>query len=53
MELYAKGVPKWSQKLCQNSSKINAKTGKGKDHEKHKMNVSLNGKIIQTQCKHN
>ena len=30
-----KGVPKWSQNRCQNSSKINAKTSNEKDQENH------------------
>ena len=33
--LMPKGVPKWSQNRCQNSSKINAKTGNEKDQENH------------------
>ena len=35
MEFYTKGVPKWSHNRYQNSSKINAKTGNGKDQENH------------------
>ena len=53
MECDAKGVRKWSQNRCQNSSKNNAKTTKVKDYENHKNNVSLNGKIIKNNCKHN
>ena len=51
MKFYAKGVPKWSQNRCHNSSNINAKTGKEKDHETHKDPVSLNGKNIQLDLK--
>ena len=36
MEFAAKGVPKWKQNRCQDSSQINAKTCNGKIHEKHK-----------------
>ena len=36
MEFDAKGVPKWSQHRCQNSSKINANTGNGTTAENQK-----------------
>ena len=32
---YVKGIPKWSQNRCQNTSNINAKTGNEKDYENH------------------
>ena len=35
MENNAKRLPKWSRNRCQNSSKINAKTGIEKDQENH------------------
>jgi hypothetical protein len=35
MKFDAKGIPKCSQNRCQNSSKINAKTGNEKDQENH------------------
>ena len=35
MEFDAKGIPKWSQKRCQKSSKINAKNDNEKDQENH------------------
>ena len=35
MENYGKRLPKWSQNQCQNSSKINAKTGVEKGEENH------------------
>ena len=42
---------KWSQNRCPKSSKINAKTGKAKMMKIIKNHVSLNGKIIQINCK--
>ena len=36
--------------LGRNSSRINAKTGKEKDHENNQNHVSLNGEIIQVDC---
>jgi hypothetical protein len=35
MKNEAKTLPKWSRNRCQNSSKINAKTGIEKDQENH------------------
>ena len=38
MEFDAKGMPKWNQHRCQNSSKIDAKSGNDKKYEKHDKN---------------
>jgi hypothetical protein len=35
MKFYAKRLPKWSQNRCQNSLKIDARTGIEKDQENH------------------
>ena len=35
MRIDGKKVPKWSQNQWKNTSKINAKTGRGKDEEHH------------------
>ncbi len=49
-------MPKGSQNEAtidtKNPSKINTKTGNGKDHTNHKNNVYLNGKNIEIHCKH-
>ena len=51
MKFDAKGIPKWSQNRCQNSSTINAKTGNEKNQKHHQTFFSLKGKIMQIQSK--
>ena len=36
IEFDTKGIPKWNQNRCPNSSKINAETGNEKDHENYR-----------------
>ena len=43
MEFDVKGVPKWNQNRCQNSSKVNAQTGNEKDQENHKKSCFSEG----------
>ena len=43
MKFDAKGIPKWRPNRCQNSSKINAKTGNEKDQENYQKSCFSEG----------
>ena len=51
MELDSKGVPKWNQNRCPNSSTINAKAGNEKYHENNEKCVFLNNRNIGVHLK--